>query len=201
MKRRVPDRNNGFSLKLFTFVPFVSLVFRPFPAKNGGAEIIYMPSILFVCTGNLYRSPLAAARFRQKLREGRRSHSWIVESAGTWTEPGLPIPPEVLLVPEVRRMDLERHITRQVNSDLLAGYDLILVMEKGHKEALRIEFPQVAGRLHLLSELVDGLAYDIQDPLRSGQALCEVAAEMFRLIDRGYQKICESASTLHKDQP
>jgi protein-tyrosine phosphatase len=149
----------------------------------------------------MYRSPLAAARFRQMLQEQRRPDSWIVESAGTWTVPGRPLPPEVLRAAGACAIHMKSHVTRQVDCDLLAGYDLILVMEKGHREALGIEFPQVAGRLCLLSELVDGLPYDIPDPLKSGQELDELAAEMFRLIDRGVQKICQTASLLHNNQP
>jgi len=51
-----------------------------------------MPSILFVCTANVIRSPFACAAFKKKLfDEGFDMKNWKVDSAGTWTVPNLAI--------------------------------------------------------------------------------------------------------------
>ena len=47
-----------------------------------------MPSVLFVCTANINRSPLAAALFQKLLADSGRADGWRVESAGTWAEVG-----------------------------------------------------------------------------------------------------------------
>lgn len=153
-----------------------------------------MPFILFVCTGNLYRSPLAAALFSQKLQADGQSEGWTVESAGTWTVPGQRVPPDALRVAKTMRLDLTCHRTRQVDQDLLANADLILVMERGHKEALMFEFPSVQKKLHLLSQIADQLPYDIPDPATSGLPFHEIAAELLKLIHRSYAGICQLAS-------
>jgi protein-tyrosine phosphatase len=92
-------------------------------------------------------------------------------------------------------LDLQSHVTRQVDHDLLARYDLILVMERGHQEALNIEFPFIQKKLHLLSEVADHLQYDIVDPASSRLEIGELAAQMCKLIDRAYPNICQLAQT------
>jgi protein-tyrosine phosphatase len=149
-----------------------------------------MPSILFVCTANLYRSPLAAAFFHRKLEADRAPGHWVVESAGTWAVPGRRVRPDLLRAAGIRGIDLSGHVTRRADEDLLARYDLILVMEKGHREALQIEFPATREKLHLLSEVVDRLEYDIQDPAASHVPVEELAEQMCNLIDRAYPRIC-----------
>lgn len=149
-----------------------------------------MPSILFVCTANLYRSPLAAAFFSRKLQVQEESSRWIVESAGTWTIPGRSVPSDVLLAAQMAGLDLKGHRTRQIDRDLLAKYDLILVMEKGHREALRIEFPFIQRKVYLLSMVADQLEYDIADPANSSLETGDIITEMSRLIDCAYLKIC-----------
>src|SRR5512142_1493029 len=108
-----------------------------------------MPSILFVCTGNQYRSPIAAAYLRRLLKE-RGVEGWLVASAGTWAVPGRPIFPDAAQAAAKLGVDVRSHVTRLVDEAILSDHDLILVMEKGHKEALRVEFPAVRDRLFLL---------------------------------------------------
>ena len=150
-----------------------------------------MPSILFVCTANLYRSPLAAAFFSRKLQVNGESPHWSVGSAGTWATPGQSVPSDASLAAQVMGIDLKDHLTRQIDRDLLAKYDLILVMEKGHREALRIEFPFIQNKIYLVSMVADQLEYDIADPANSSLGIGEIITEMSRLIDRAYPNICQ----------
>ena len=148
-----------------------------------------MPAILFVCTGNLYRSPLAAAFFRAKLLADRRS-DWTVDSAGTWTLPDQPVSPETVRAAAKFGASVEGHLSQLISADLLSRFDLVLVMEQGHKEALDQEFPFASRKTHLISQVVDHLGYDVPDPLRSGQGLDILASDLYKLIERGYPTIC-----------
>lgn len=150
-----------------------------------------MPGILFICTGNLYRSPLAAAFMRKKLET--ESGDWKVESAGTWTQPGQPVFPETVQAAAKFGVSLESHLSQLVSADLLSRFDLILVMEKGHKEALDQEFPLYSAKTHLLSHVVDQINYDIPDPVHSGQEIAVLASDLFKLVERGCKTICELA--------
>ncbi len=157
-----------------------------------------MPSVLFVCTGNLYRSPLAAAFFRERLKAASQT-DWIVESAGTWTQPGQPAPPAVVRAAAKFGASLEGHHSQLISADLLSRFDLALAMEKGHKEALDFEFPFASQKIRLFSQVTEELAYDIPDPLTSGQEIEALAADLHKLVERGYAAICELALESSRD--
>jgi protein-tyrosine-phosphatase len=160
-----------------------------------------MPSILFVCTANRFRSPLAAALLKQALAEaGGESHDWAVSSAGTWAQPGQPVLPVVLDVARQFGIDLTPHRAARVNHKLLAGSDLILVMQSSQKEALQVEFPAVADRIYLFSNVVERGAYDIPDLYSSEQEAMEVAQDLNELIRRGRERICVLAGALHNER-
>jgi protein-tyrosine-phosphatase len=149
-----------------------------------------MPSILFVCTANLYRSPLAAAFLRAALKDDPSGNEWVIDSAGTWTKSGTPIHSQTIEDGHHFGLEVRTHRSKQITAQLLSRYDLILVMETGHKEALQIEFPDQSKKIHLLSEVVDGLTYDIPDPFSSeGKHDRDVANELHKIIIRGYKKI------------
>jgi len=155
-----------------------------------------MSSILFVCTANQFRSPIAAAIFRKKLQEEKPRGKWEAASAGTWTVPGLPIDQLSYEVAGRLGLELVETTTSLVNAALLSKYDLILVMEAGQKEAIRNEFPSVKSHVCLISEVVDNVAYDIPDPAKLKVDPDEVARQLKNIIERGYEKICQLAETL-----
>ncbi len=149
-----------------------------------------MPSVLFVCTANQIRSPFAAALFRDKLAErGMDLRAWRVESAGTWTEPGFPAMPAAVDMARRWGLDLSQHRSRMVSWGLLRRFDLVLVMEQGQKEALQVEFPQIAERVALLSEMC-GPPFDIRDPIgRSRRTLEDAYTLIDDLLTRGLDAI------------
>ncbi len=157
-----------------------------------------MPSVLFVCTANQFRSPLAAACFNQILDQAGQLPSWCVESAGTWTIPDLPATSQAIRIADHLDLPgLAAHRTRQVDQELLDRFDLILVMEIGHLEALASEFPSACDRLNLLSEVADGSPYSILDPFDQNTDPEEVAAELVALIQNGSRHIIDLAERLH----
>lgn len=157
-----------------------------------------MPSVLFVCTANRFRSPLASAFFQKALKESNATGDWSVDSAGTWTSPGWAILPEVTLIASKYHLDLARHRTKLVDGTLLSSRDLILVMESGHKEALQTEFPSSRNRVFLLSEVAEGHYYNIPDPTDSLDTMIEVSENLYDLIQAGFGNICDLATRLHE---
>ncbi len=158
-----------------------------------------MPSILFICTANQFRSPLAAACLLKTIEQQRTENNWIIESAGTWAATGLPAPDFTLQVAVQLELEgLDKHLTRQIDQSLLHEFDLIIVMGIGHKEAICTEFPSVCNQVHLLSEIVDGLAYDIPDPATSDINPQDIGRELNMLITKGKEKILSLAVKLHK---
>ncbi len=156
-----------------------------------------MPSVLFVCTANRFRSPLAEVCFRELLREQAVEKDWRVGSAGTWTKAGLSALPSAEWSREHLGLDLSGHASRPVGRALLAEYDLIVVMERNQKEALGIDFPEIRARLFLLSAFSGGLLYDILDPVKATEQTQAVylgaAQELIALLRASFQAICLQA--------
>ncbi len=157
-----------------------------------------MPSVLFVCTANQCRSPVAAAAFQNQLSRLEFEDQWKVYSAGTWAVAGIHSPGIVLHAAERFGLRLDDHVTQSVNLPMLSACDLVLVMEKGHQEALSVEFPVARSWTYLLSQVVDGVPYDISDPGFSALEVNQAVQEMVGLIERGTEKICNLALELSK---
>ena len=152
-----------------------------------------MVTVLFVCTGNMYRSPIAAEIFRGiLLREGKQDH-WQVGSAGTWTTAGRPVPNDALQIARSLGIDLDAHRTRMVDQKMLEEASLILVMEEGQQEALQVEFPFAQKKTHLLSQVMHGFAYDIPDPASARGEARIILQEMADMIEAGYANIYKLA--------
>ena len=156
-----------------------------------------MPSVLFVCTANRFRSPLASAFFQQML-SGAIGTNWMVDSAGTWTSTGLPVLPDVLMIARKYNLDLARHRSKPVTEAILSAHDLILVMESGHREALHSEFPSCSNRIYLLSQAAEERNYDIPDLINSIESMMDVSRNLQELIKSGFSSICDLAIRLQE---
>jgi protein-tyrosine-phosphatase len=104
--------------------------------------------ILFVCTGNTCRSPMAEAVAR-KMASERGLADVEVGSAGTSAWDGAPASDGALLVGMERALDLSGHRARQLTRELVAEQDLIFAMGPHHLE--RIEALGGVGKAHLLT--------------------------------------------------
>jgi len=152
-----------------------------------------MRTILLVCTGNLCRSPMAAAILRARLREDPACADWEVHSAGLWATEGQPASAPARAVMEERGYDLSHHRSRPVTEESVERADLILAMTPHHVEALRLAFPQAADRIHLLAEMAGG-TQGVDDPYGQPlQVYRAVADELTDLIRAGYGQIVRLA--------
>ena len=117
--------------------------------------------LLFVCTGNICRSPMAAALARAYATK----RGWAVEvaSAGVLDLKGRPAEPNAIRVMEEIGIDLRTHQARGVNEELVRWADYILAMELAHCTELRRRYPEIEDRVLLLGSF--GGSLEIADPM------------------------------------
>jgi protein-tyrosine-phosphatase len=147
-----------------------------------------MPHILFICTANICRSPAAEGLLRKRLQEDGL-YDWRVSSAGTWAQLRRGAASASITLMAGRGIDISSHRAREVTAELLADADLILCMEAGHAEALRVEFPEAADRTYLLSEMAGG-DDNVEDPYGGPhEGYVKMIDELSSLIDAGLPRI------------
>ncbi len=118
--------------------------------------------ILFVCTGNTCRSPLAEGIAR-RLVEERALADIHVASAGTSAWPDAPASDGALLVAMEHGVDLSEHRARALAPEIVAGSEIILAMGPHHLE--RAEALGGTGKSWLLTGFVNaGKARPVSDP-------------------------------------
>ena len=123
-----------------------------------------VPSVLFVCTANIIRSPMAAAIFKQKLQRFFAFREWKVESAGVRGLSGQPADLNAQQAMELHSLDIGQHTARRINRSLIDQYDLILTMERQHQEILFSAYPEAAEKIFFIGALA-GNDQDVADPI------------------------------------
>lgn len=131
-------------------------------------------NILFVCSGNTCRSPMAEALFDDAVdRSSRLKGEAKSQSAGTFAAEGAEATREAIEVMEEMDLNIHRHRSQQFNPELAEWADLVLAMESRHIEELEAMAPKETDKFHTLLgfiENVNGFAgdekYDITDPYK-----------------------------------
>src|SRR5258708_29260078 len=118
--------------------------------------------VLFVCTGNICRSPLAASLLERALKE--RGLEVAVTSAGTGAWDGAPASEGAYLVGLERGLDLSGHRARLLTRDLVEDADFILTMARHHRA--RVDELGGEGRVFVLGEYAgrEGDEAEVSDP-------------------------------------
>src|ERR1700761_7718989 len=113
-----------------------------------------MKTILFLCTGNICRSPMAEGIFRQAMK-GRRDVQ--VLSAGIGAMEGQPPSPHAVQAVRELGIDISRQRSRQLTGHLVEEADYIFGMTHNHVDTIFMLYPQAAEKTFLLREFDETL--------------------------------------------
>jgi protein-tyrosine phosphatase len=127
-------------------------------------------SILFVCDGNICRSPTAEALMRLSCPNKKAASAGLVGLVG---RDMAPIAREVALE---QGIDCPVHVAQKLTDELCREYDLILVMEKRQRDDVMRLHPGVSGKVFLLTHWSGGK--DIPDPWQRDKVVYRYAFEL-----------------------
>lgn len=135
--------------------------------------------VLFVCTGNTCRSPMAEGLF-SKLVAGRDDYS--TSSAGVAAYGEGPVSAETHAVLQSRKAPVPATGGRRVTDKLLAQATHVFAMTQSHLDVLESTFPEHSRKFHLVCEFADidgnGPGADVPDPIGMGRGAYEAVADV-----------------------
>ena len=147
-------------------------------------------NLLFVCTGNTCRSPMAEGIARAV---GREQHVDVVTlSTGLFCVPGAKVSEEsVVAVQELVGEDISEHSSRPLKIDFVKAADYVLAMTEDHKKILLRQFPFDSKKIMTLAEF-GGEDGDVVDPFGQSQEVYNrTAKQIFDYVNKGLD--------IHKD--
>ncbi|MBQ8357395.1 MAG: hypothetical protein IJX39_06250 [Clostridia bacterium] len=147
---------------------------RPAVAREGQSE--EPRRVLFVCTGNTCRSPMAAALYNDMMAPGEVGSACagegqaalaVAESAGLYANDGDPMTPDAVkalaeagVAPRPGN-DYTAHRARRVTRDMMERADAVVAISTSHAMELTLRFPEFAGK-------IGTMPMDIPDPYGKG---------------------------------
>lgn len=155
-----------------------------------------LPEILFLCTGNTCRSPLAEGVARQLVRE--RGLQLAVSSAGVAARDGEPASPEAVRAARELGIDLGAHVSQLLTRRMALDAALILALGPQHRDFLCVLAPEAVSRVHVLRDFATHgrESQEVPDPMGGDLEKYRRTLAVIRdLVENSLQRVVEDAQT------
>lgn len=137
-----------------------------------------MKKILFVCTGNTFRSPSAEYLLKDYLKNNNINNISVF-SAGTKGNPG-GVFPETIDAVKRYNLDISKHKYRILNQEIIDNADIIISMTHAHRNFIVENFSRES---YLFNELVKNESTDLMDDIEAKGQYSNVKEFIFETID------------------
>jgi RpiB/LacA/LacB family sugar-phosphate isomerase len=158
-----------------------------------------MKTILFICTGNVCRSPMAEGLMREAL--GNNPH-YRIASAGIGALDGQPVTPESEQAMAEIGLNIANHLSQSLRVPLVEAADFIFTMTRQQQDTIQTFYPMAAEKTFLLREFEDAevIGKDVSDPI--GQSL-DVYRRTRDQIKQALPSILEfiKGTEVHRESP
>ncbi|NLX77826.1 MAG: low molecular weight protein arginine phosphatase [Clostridiaceae bacterium] len=150
-----------------------------------------MKNIVFVCTGNTCRSPMAEALFRSVLETEGYDNEFSCSSAGVYAFEGDNASYEAIEAMKKFGFDISKHYARVLDFDMIRDAYIVLTMTRDHKRMILDVYPEAADKVFTLKEYAGYPEddWDISDPFGYDIEVYESCAEeletvLLKILDR-----------------
>lgn len=144
--------------------------------------------VLFVCMGNICRSPTAEGMFRKVVEAAGLAAHIDIDSAGTHAyHIGEPPDPRTLAAARTRGIDLAYRRGRQVNRKDFDAFDFVLCMDReNHRDLVAVGGPKAKGKLHLFLDFAPHQKQrEVPDPYFGGPKGFEHVLDLVEMASHG----------------
>lgn len=125
-----------------------------------------MKNVIFICTGNVCRSPMAEGFYRQLTKS---DDSIRVGSAGISAFDGQAASQHSVSVMKEEHIDISHHASRMLNANIVDQATHIFGMTRAHRDAVQMMFPEAREKVFVLREFLVGpdadFDLDVSDPI------------------------------------
>ena len=133
--------------------------------------------IIFVCSGNACRSPIAEGILKKKLYP-IFSDRIKIHSAGTLGIENHPATPNSVSVAKEKGVDISAHISKGITKNIVEEADLIFVMATLHRNFIVVHFPEAKDKVHLLTN------FDLEQSEQKNESVKDPIGENLKFYRR-----------------